>query len=77
MQLSFDSHGWWSQSTLAKLRKLRSEGDNPGWYGCTEPPEQTPFFVSGASNADEAISQGMPIAAARAGRSTKPSALLD
>ncbi len=77
MRLSFDSHGWWSHNTLATLRKLRSEGDNPGWYGCTEPPEQAPFFVPGASNADEAISKGMPSAAAHAGRSTKPSALLD
>jgi hypothetical protein len=35
------------------------------------------FFVSGASNVDEAIGQGMPSAAARTGRSTKPSVLLD
>lgn len=81
--LKFSDFGWWNHSSIEKLRACKKDGDKPGWCGVTDPPmrssdlPQSPYFVSGATNAEEAIAAGMPADAAKNGEFTTPSKLLD
>jgi len=77
IQLGFDELGWWNDNANQELTKLKEAGDAIGWFGVTTPPGQVPYFVSGATSANEAIQAGMPADAALCGELNTPSRLLD
>ncbi len=77
MQLSFDSFGWWSSDSIKQLQQFRDAGNVEGWYGVSSPPEQIPYFVTGANTAEKAIARGMPVETANGGKLTTPVTLLD